>query len=155
MQTLPVFIVFEVRIMGSHVSAIDPAQEGRQAPSVLERGGESPSEWRARAATACAVSGGNQIQAAARPGLASERIYGAMRSAVGFRNISVHEYRKLNWMIVHRIALDHAEISEPSPRNWLRQGWWKSEAAICISDASVLLCYFKKSQRHPGRTARQ
>ncbi len=37
-------------------------------------------------------------------GWITEPTYRAMRAAVGFRNISVHEYRKLDWQIVHRIC---------------------------------------------------
>lgn len=37
-------------------------------------------------------------------GWISDATYAAMRAAVGFRNISVHEYRKLDWQIVHGIA---------------------------------------------------
>lgn len=40
----------------------------------------------------------------AQRGWISEAIAGSMRSAVGFRNISVHEYRKLDWQIVHVLA---------------------------------------------------
>jgi uncharacterized protein YutE (UPF0331/DUF86 family) len=32
-----------------------------------------------------------------------------MRKAVGFRNISVHEYEKIDWVIVHRIATSHLD----------------------------------------------
>ena len=30
-----------------------------------------------------------------------------MVKAVGFRNVMVHEYEKMNWAIVHRIATEH------------------------------------------------
>lgn len=32
-----------------------------------------------------------------------------MRKAVGFRNIAVHEYEKVDWAIVHRIATVHLD----------------------------------------------
>jgi len=32
-----------------------------------------------------------------------------MRKAVGFRNIAVHEYEKVDWTIVHRIATRHLD----------------------------------------------
>lgn len=30
-----------------------------------------------------------------------------LKKAVGFRNIAVHNYEAINWLIVHRIAHDH------------------------------------------------
>jgi uncharacterized protein YutE (UPF0331/DUF86 family) len=32
-----------------------------------------------------------------------------MRNAIGFRNISVHEYQKIDWLIVYRIITEHLE----------------------------------------------
>lgn len=32
-----------------------------------------------------------------------------MTKAVGFRNVMVHEYEKVNWSIVYRIAHDHLD----------------------------------------------
>ena len=37
-------------------------------------------------------------------GIVSRALAGRMRRAVGFRNISVHAYRTLDWEIVHSIA---------------------------------------------------
>ncbi len=36
-------------------------------------------------------------------------VLAALRSAVGFRNVAVHGYRKLDWAIVHRVASDHLD----------------------------------------------
>jgi len=30
-----------------------------------------------------------------------------MKNAVGFRNISMHEYQKIDWLIVYKIATEH------------------------------------------------
>jgi uncharacterized protein YutE (UPF0331/DUF86 family) len=32
-----------------------------------------------------------------------------MKNAVGFRNISVHEYQKIDWLIVYRIITEHLD----------------------------------------------
>lgn len=39
-------------------------------------------------------------------GVIDEDISSNMRSAVGFRNIAVHTYRRISWEIVYRVALD-------------------------------------------------
>lgn len=45
----------------------------------------------------------------AAQGWISADVERAMRSAVGFRNISVHEYRRLDWMLVHGLVSDHLD----------------------------------------------
>jgi uncharacterized protein YutE (UPF0331/DUF86 family) len=37
----------------------------------------------------------------------SEKLKDRMRKSVGFRNLAVHEYDKINWEIVYRIASEH------------------------------------------------
>ena len=39
-----------------------------------------------------------------KEGVISVEIEGIMRKAVGFRNIAIHEYEKINWAIVYAIA---------------------------------------------------
>ncbi|NOQ50938.1 MAG: DUF86 domain-containing protein [Desulfuromonadaceae bacterium] len=39
----------------------------------------------------------------------SKKTAGQMKNAVGFRNISVHEYQKIDWLIVYRIITEHNE----------------------------------------------
>ena len=39
-----------------------------------------------------------------RQDIVSRELADRMRRAVGFRNISIHAYRTLDWMIVHSIA---------------------------------------------------
>ncbi|WP_429885848.1 type VII toxin-antitoxin system HepT family RNase toxin [Geoalkalibacter halelectricus] len=39
----------------------------------------------------------------------SEQTALRMKNAVGFRNISVHEYQKIDWLIVYRIITEHLD----------------------------------------------
>jgi uncharacterized protein YutE (UPF0331/DUF86 family) len=39
----------------------------------------------------------------AREGIIDDRLANSLRSAVGFRNISVHEYESIDWNIVESI----------------------------------------------------
>lgn len=41
--------------------------------------------------------------------LLSSAVADALKSATGFRNIAVHEYRSLDWSIVHDIAANHLD----------------------------------------------
>jgi uncharacterized protein YutE (UPF0331/DUF86 family) len=42
-------------------------------------------------------------------GVISPEIALRMQKAVGFRNISVHEYQKIDWLIVYRIITEHLD----------------------------------------------
>ena len=42
-------------------------------------------------------------------GIIPEALKVRMRKAVGFRNLAVHEYDKINWQIVYLIATKHLE----------------------------------------------
>lgn len=42
-------------------------------------------------------------------GVISEHSAVRMKNAVGFRNISVHEYQKIDWHIVYRIITEHLD----------------------------------------------
>lgn len=43
-----------------------------------------------------------------------------LKKAVGFRNIAVHSYEKIDWAIVHSIAHDHLDTYEAFPRAVLK-----------------------------------
>jgi uncharacterized protein YutE (UPF0331/DUF86 family) len=45
----------------------------------------------------------------ARAGILSEDLAARMRGAVGFRNISVHAYQKIDWAIVYSIVTERLE----------------------------------------------
>ncbi|KIH75377.1 Uncharacterized conserved protein YutE, UPF0331/DUF86 family [Geoalkalibacter ferrihydriticus] len=42
-------------------------------------------------------------------GIISEHTALRMKNAVGFRNIAVHEYQKIDWLIVYRIITEHLD----------------------------------------------
>jgi uncharacterized protein YutE (UPF0331/DUF86 family) len=42
-------------------------------------------------------------------GVISEQTAMRIKKAVGFRNISVHEYQKIDWKIVYRIITEHLD----------------------------------------------
>ena len=42
-------------------------------------------------------------------GVIAEETALRMKNAVGFRNISVHEYQKIDWLIVYRIITEHLD----------------------------------------------
>lgn len=50
---------------------------------------------------------GGTFDALAEQGIISPRLAGRMKSAVGFRNIAVHNYEAINWTVVHAIATRH------------------------------------------------
>lgn len=50
---------------------------------------------------------GQTFDALAHAGVISEHLALQLKRAVGFRNIAVHHYEKIDWLIVHRIASHH------------------------------------------------
>lgn len=48
-----------------------------------------------------------------------------MKNAVGFRNIAVHEYRKIDWLVVFRIITEHLDDFKDFARQVL--AWADSE----------------------------
>ncbi len=42
-------------------------------------------------------------------GVISEKTALRMKKAVGFRNVAVHEYQKIDWLIVYRITTEHLD----------------------------------------------
>ncbi len=42
-------------------------------------------------------------------GIISENTSVRMKKAVGFRNISIHEYQRIDWQIVYRIVTEHLD----------------------------------------------
>ena len=42
-----------------------------------------------------------------RAGVIDTNVFERMTKAVGFRNIAGHEYQKIDWLIVYKIATDH------------------------------------------------
>jgi uncharacterized protein YutE (UPF0331/DUF86 family) len=50
---------------------------------------------------------GQTFDILAREGVLSVELAGSLKKAVGFRNITVHNYNAVNWHMVHRIAHDH------------------------------------------------
>ena len=50
---------------------------------------------------------GQTFDALAQVGVIPEPLAQQLKKAVGFRNIAVHHYEKIDWTIVHRIALHH------------------------------------------------
>ena len=50
---------------------------------------------------------GQTFDALAHAGAISESLAQQLKKSVGFRNIAVHHYEKIDWTIVHRIALHH------------------------------------------------
>lgn len=50
---------------------------------------------------------GQTFDILAREGVLSVELAGSLKKAVGFRNITVHNYNAVNWHMVHRIARDH------------------------------------------------
>jgi len=49
------------------------------------------------------------FEALHRSGLLDTQLADRLRAAVGFRNISVHAYGKLDWRLVHRIATERVD----------------------------------------------
>jgi uncharacterized protein YutE (UPF0331/DUF86 family) len=52
---------------------------------------------------------GSAFDALAELGVIDEELAGQMKAAVGFRNIAVHSYRRIDWEIVHRLCQDNVE----------------------------------------------
>ena len=52
---------------------------------------------------------GGAFDALAELGVIDDALAGQMKSAVGFRNIAVHSYRRIDWEIVHRLCQDNVE----------------------------------------------
>ena len=50
---------------------------------------------------------GQTFDVLAELGIISEELASRMKNAVGFRNITVHNYEAINWQIVHAIATRH------------------------------------------------
>jgi uncharacterized protein YutE (UPF0331/DUF86 family) len=50
---------------------------------------------------------GQTFDALAGAGILSETLASRLKKAVGFRNIAVHNYENINWIIVHSIARHH------------------------------------------------
>lgn len=57
-------------------------------------------------ATAPATMGG-AFDALVPVGTITAALAGRMKSAVGFRNLAVHQYEAMDWAIVHAICTDH------------------------------------------------
>lgn len=47
------------------------------------------------------------FEAMHRAGLLSAALAGRMKGAVGFRNVAIHNYREIDWRIVHSICREH------------------------------------------------
>lgn len=52
---------------------------------------------------------GSAFDALAEIGVIDEELAGQLKAAVGFRNIAVHSYRRIDWEIVHRLCQDNVE----------------------------------------------
>ena len=52
---------------------------------------------------------GGAFDALAELSVIDEALAGQMKAAVGFRNIAVHSYRRIDWEIVHRLCQDNVE----------------------------------------------
>ncbi len=50
---------------------------------------------------------GQTFDTLAGAGILSETLASRLKKAVGFRNIAVHNYENINWIIVHAIARHH------------------------------------------------
>lgn len=52
---------------------------------------------------------GESFSALSQKHIIPEELSQNLRRAVGFRNISVHQYHKLDWEIIYKLAADHLE----------------------------------------------
>lgn len=52
---------------------------------------------------------GGAFDALAELGVIDEELARQLKAAVGFRNIAVHSYRRIDWEIVHRLCQDNVE----------------------------------------------
>lgn len=50
---------------------------------------------------------GQTFELLSQTGLINTELASRLKKAVGFRNIAVHNYEKINWNIVHSIVKDH------------------------------------------------
>lgn len=56
---------------------------------------------------------GQTFDLLAQEGVLDSKLAGSLKKAVGFRNITVHNYENINWCIVHSIVKYHlADFSE-------------------------------------------
>jgi uncharacterized protein YutE (UPF0331/DUF86 family) len=56
---------------------------------------------------------GKTFEILAQEGILSENLAANMKKAVGFRNIAVHNYERINWHIVYSIVKNHlSDFSE-------------------------------------------
>lgn len=64
---------------------------------------------------------GESFQQLAEAGMISGELGQRLKAAVGFRNIAVHSYRKIDWAVVFAICTDHLGDFEAFARQVLRQ----------------------------------
>ena len=64
---------------------------------------------------------GQTLDVLAELGIISEELASRMKNAVGFRNITVHNYEAINWQIVHAIATRHLGDFTNFARSVLRE----------------------------------
>ena len=64
---------------------------------------------------------GQTFDVLAELGIISEELALRMKNAVGFRNITVHNYEAINWQIVHAIATRHLGDFTDFARSVLRE----------------------------------
>lgn len=74
---------------------------------------------------------GDSFRALADLGLMDEALAGKLVSAVGFRNVSVHQYADVDWAIVTEIAVDGL-------RNLKEFGRWAASLAVEVPPGSDL-----------------
>ncbi len=55
---------------------------------------------------------GETFDILARQHVLSDELAQRLKKAVGFRNVAVHSYKKIDWEIVHRIARQHLDDFE-------------------------------------------
>ena len=53
------------------------------------------------------ASMGQTFELLAQAGLLEQHLAERLKKSVGFRNIAVHSYEKINWAIVHSIVKNH------------------------------------------------
>lgn len=61
---------------------------------------------------------GQTFDLLADEGVLTRELAQQLKKAVGFRNIAVHNYDAINWLMVHSIPRDHCLTSRTSPRRW-------------------------------------
>ena len=56
---------------------------------------------------------GQTFDLLAQEGVLSSELASGLKKSVGFRNIAIHNYDSINWLIVHNIVKNHlGEFSE-------------------------------------------